>query len=267
MNGIAFPDISPVAFSLMGLDIRWYSLAYLTGFIIGWFYILKLIKDQNNTFRPHKNDIDDFLPIAVLGVILGGRLGYVLFYQPAYFLAHPLEILQVWNGGMSFHGGALGVIVAMFIFAKMRSFAFLRLADLVTAAVPIGLFFGRLANFANGELYGRITDWAYGVRFPMGGYEPRHPSQLYEAFLEGLVLFIILNIIYRKTKTPGITASCFVMLYGTFRFIVEYFREPDENYGLILGHFSMGQMLSLPMVIIGLGLMLWFIYRGKKGAL
>ncbi len=258
MGGLPFPDISPIAFDLFGLSIRWYSLAYLSGFLLGWAYILKLLKNASFE-RPNKNDIDDFLAIAVIGVILGGRLGYVLFYQPAFYLENPMAALEIWRGGMSFHGGVLGVLFAMFAYAKLRNFSFLRLADLVCAATPIGLLFGRLSNFANGELYGRITDVAWGIRFPAGGFEPRHPSQLYEAFAEGLILFFILNIIYKKfSDYKGLTASMFVALYGLFRFIIEYFREPDANYGLILDIFSMGQMLCLPMIICGTALSIYF---------
>lgn len=250
MSGLAFPNIDPVAISLLGIDIRWYSLAYLAGFLLGWAYALKLV--EKSVTAPFKKDIDDFLPIAVLGVILGGRFGYVLFYNPVHFLNDPLDILKVWQGGMSFHGGALGVIIALIAFALIRKISFLRLADVTTAVVPIGLLFGRIANFINGELFGRETDVAWGVRFPDGGLLPRHPSQLYEAFLEGFVLLIILAFVYRRFKNkPGVTAACFLIGYGAFRFIVEYFREPDPQYGLFFDLISMGQILSLPMVIIG----------------
>lgn len=261
MQGLAFPEIDPVAISVFGLAIRWYSLAYLAGFLAGWAYALKLL--DNATVRPFKNDADDFLPIAVLGVILGGRLGYVLFYNPIFFFENPSEILKVWQGGMSFHGGALGVFIAMIAFSLYRKFSFLRLADLTTTVVPFGLLFGRLANFANGELYGRATDVAWGVRFPAGGFISRHPSQLYEAFLEGLMLLIILFFVYKKFRDkPGVTASCFLIGYGAFRFIIEYFREPDAQYGLFMGFISMGQILSLPMVVVGV--ILCAIFASRK---
>lgn len=260
MDGIAFPDISPIAFEIFSLAIRWYSLAYLAGFLLGWGYILNRI-NQLKLESPTKRDIDDFLPLAVIGVILGGRLGYVLFYKPGYYFSNPLEILALWQGGMSFHGGVLGVIAVMFLFARLRGFSFWRLSDLIAAAVPIGLFFGRLANFANDELWGRASDVAWAVRFPSGGFIARHPSQLYEAFLEGIVLFVILYFTLKTFKDrPGITASLFLIGYGTFRFIVEYFREPDPAYGLIAGLFSMGQMLSLPMIVLGFVLL---SYRAK----
>lgn len=263
MDGIAFPNISPIAFDIFGIAVRWYSLAYLAGFLLGWYYILYLIKKLELT-SPTKQQIDDFLAIAVLGVILGGRLGYVFFYQPSYYFSNPIEIFQVWQGGMAFHGGTLGVIVAMFAYAHFKKFSFWRLSDLIAATVPIGLFFGRLANFANGELWGRKTDLSWGIRFPEGGYVPRHPSQLYEAFLEGLVLFIILHFALKRFHhIKGLTACVFLIGYGSFRFIVEYFREPDPAYGLIMGLFSMGQMLSLPMIIVGMAVA---IYRVKKSS-
>lgn len=261
MNGIAFPDITPIAFEILGIPIRWYSLAYLIGFLLGWHYMLYLVRNLSLS-SPTKKQIDDFLPVAVLGVIIGGRLGYVLFYKPDYYLSNLGEILQVWNGGMAFHGGILGVLVAMLLYSKIQKFSFWRLSDLTAAAVPIGLFFGRLANFANGELWGRETDVSWAVRFPSGGFIPRHPSQLYEAFLEGAVLFIVLYFIFKKFHgREGLTASVFVLGYGLFRFIVEYFREPDPAYGLIADLFSMGQMLSLPMILVGTA---FAIYRYKK---
>ncbi len=260
MTGLAFPDISPIAFSLFGFDIRWYSLAYLAGFLLGLAYMKKLV-DKEQT-QPSKRQLEDFISFAVIGVILGGRLGYVFFYHPSYYLSNPLEILQIWQGGMSFHGGALGVLIAMIAYSKLQKIDFFRLADIVAAATPIGLFFGRLANFANGELYGRETNAAWAVRFPLGDYIPRHPSQLYEAMLEGVVLFIVLAFFYKHNKQrTGTTASLFLIGYGSFRFIVEYFREPDPAYNLIFNFISIGQALSLPMLFIGLFI---FIYRYNK---
>ena len=180
MTGIPFPEIDPIAIEIGPLAIRWYALAYLAGFILGWRYCVGLAR-LDGRYRPNETDIDDFLAWAVMGVVLGGRIGYVLFYQPGYYMENPAEILMVWQGGMSFHGGMLGAILAMLAFALRRNFSPVRLADLVVCVVPIGLFFGRIANFMNGELFGRVTDVAWGVVFPRGGDLPRHPSQLYEA--------------------------------------------------------------------------------------
>jgi phosphatidylglycerol:prolipoprotein diacylglycerol transferase len=249
---IPFPDIDPVALQIGPLAIRWYSLAYLTGFLAGWRYALYLCGFQEGK-KPNKTDIDDFLPWAVIGVILGGRLGYVLFYQSALYASNPLDAFKVWEGGMSFHGGALGVIAALLIYAWKHKIELLRLSDIVCAVVPIGLFFGRIANFINGELYGRPTDQPWGVVFPMGGEMPRHPSQLYEAVLEGLILFIILNVLARKKCEPGIVTGTFLAGYGGFRLFIEQFREPDAHLGFIVAEISMGQLLSVPMIALGVG--------------
>jgi len=254
---IQFPDISPIAFSLGPIDIRWYALAYLAGFLLGWRYALRLA-DRDAVTRPDRNDIDDFLVWALAGVILGGRLGYVLFYQPAYFLENPLAILQLWQGGMAFHGGAAGVILALILFSWKRRINAFRLADIVCCVVPIGLFFGRIANFINGELFGRPTTLPWGVVFPTGGPDPRHPSQLYEAFLEGLVLFVVLALLVRSEKwrnRTGFLSGVFLFGYGTFRFLIEFVRMPDAHLGLLAMNLSMGQWLSLPMVVAGLVLM------------
>lgn len=244
--------IDPVAFSLGPLVVRWYALAYLAGFLLGWKYCLILVNRDENT-RPNATDIDDFLTWAVVGVILGGRLGSVLFYNFDYYVSNPGEIYKIWHGGMSFHGGMLGVLVAMFLFSKRREISIFRLSDVVCAAAPIGLFFGRIANFINAELYGRATDAPWGIIFPGGGDIPRHPSQLYEAFLEGLVLFIILYLLSKSSKVkPGMISGVFLMLYGLFRALVEFVREPDAHIGLIGDFISMGQILCLPMIVGGL---------------
>ncbi len=249
-----FPDIDPVALSIGPLQIRWYALAYLAGFLIGWKYVLYLVKkDQDKGITPQH--IDDFLTWAIVGVIVGGRLGYVLFYQADVYLRDPLEIFKVWHGGMSFHGGALGVIIAMIVFAARRKIAVLRLTDLVCCAVPIGLFFGRLANFVNGELFGRVTDVPWGVIFPHGGDLPRHPSQLYEAALEGLVLFSAMAVLAHKDPVrnrPGILSGVFLIGYGLSRIVIEFFREPDVQLGYLMGFVTMGQVLSVPMIVFGL---------------
>lgn len=253
---LTFPDIDPVAIAIGPLQIRWYALAYLSGFLLGWLYALKIVKrDEPLGLRPNKLDIDDYIPFAVLGVILGGRIGYTLFYQPEYYLAHPLEILQVWHGGMSFHGGILGVILSVFLYSWWKGIPVLRLGDVFAVCCTFGLFFGRLANFINGELYGRVTDMPWGMVFPGGGDLPRHPSQLYEAGLEGIGLFIILSIMIfndRIRARPGIVAGTFLIGYGLMRMFIELFREPDSYLGFVFGPFTMGQMLCMPMIGAGI---------------
>jgi phosphatidylglycerol:prolipoprotein diacylglycerol transferase len=261
-----FPLIDPVAFSVGPLAVRWYALAYLAGFLLGWRYCLYLAGLDKDS-RPSKQDIEDFLPWVIVGVILGGRIGYVLFYQFELYAQYPLEALKIWRGGMSFHGGALGVIIALIVYPLVKKFNQFRLADMVCAAVPIGLFFGRIANFINGELYGRATESPLGIVFPHGGEFPRHPSQLYEAALEGAVLFVILFALIRcklVREKPGIVSGVFLAGYGLFRAFVEFFREPDEHIGYLFEVFSMGQMLSLPMILGGLGLV-GFALMGKTG--
>lgn len=258
---IPFPDISPIALSIGPLDIRWYALAYLSGFLLGWRYALHLAGlDAGKDGAVSKLAVDDFLPWAIAGVILGGRLGYALFYQADLYLREPLEILKLWNGGMSFHGGALGVIAAMILYARRRGFSLLRLTDIVCCAVPIGLFFGRIANFINGELFGRPTDAAWGVVFPRGGDMPRHPSQFYEAGLEGLALFALLALLARREDIrdrPGILSGVFLIGYAVSRMIVECFREPDAQIGFLMGAATMGQVLSVPMMLGGCGLVFY----------
>lgn len=257
------PDIDPVALAIGPLQIRWYALSYLAGFLLGWRYVISLSKHIPG--RPDKSDIDDFVPWAVAGVILGGRIGYVLFYNLPLYLDAPWEALKIWQGGMSFHGGALGVILALFIYPMRRGFSVLRLADMVCAAVPIGLFFGRIANFVNGELFGRAAPgvpWA--VVFPGGGAVPRHPSQLYEAALEGAVLFFILLALYKLRgvrERPGLVSAAFLIGYGLFRAFIEFFREPDAQLGFIIGEISMGQILCLPMIAFGLGIVAYTLSR------
>lgn len=254
-TGIPFPDIDPIAFSLFGmLHIRWYALAYLIGFLGGWGYGSWLSARFSKDWRPNKQDLEDLLPWVVLGVILGGRLGYVLFYNFSYYLEHPLEIPVIWKGGMSFHGGLTGVILAMGFFARKQKIPLLRLSDIVACLVPIGLFFGRLANFANGELFGRVTTASWGIVFPNGGPFPRHPSQLYEALSEGLLLFVVLYALARLGgywKKPGFLSGVFLAGYGISRFCIEWVREPDPQLGLLAQYFSMGQILCLPMILGG----------------
>lgn len=251
---LTYPDIDPVALELGPLLIRWYALAYLAGILLGWYYIKALDAKQNPPLL-QKKQLDDLMIWGVAGIILGGRLGYVLFYNFPYFAAHPAEIIEIWRGGMSFHGGMMGTILMFYLFSRKEKLSFLRLIDLIATAAPIGLFFGRLANFVNGELYGRTTDSPLGMVFPHGGSEPRHPSQLYEAALEGIVLFLILFYCVRFTKLlekrPGAIGAIFLIGYGLARFTVEFFREPDSQLGFLALGFSMGQWLSLPMVVAG----------------
>ena len=265
---LQFPDISPVAISLGPLDIRWYALAYLAGLLLGWRYVAALVgKDEAKDHRFSRIEIDDFLGWAVVGVILGGRLGYVLFYQFDMYLSDPMSILRVWEGGMSFHGGALGVIIAMIIFSWRRKKNVLRLTDPVCAAVPIGLFFGRIANFVNGELFGRVTNMPWGIAFPNGGPEPRHPSQLYEAALEGAVLFFVLFFLARNDKIrnrPGIVSGVFLIGYGLSRMFIEFFRQPDPQIGYIAQYFTMGQILCVPMLLGGAYLIHFANSRAKR---
>lgn len=264
MAGLPFPDIDPIALSLGSLHIRWYGLAYLTGFLGGWFYA-GWLADLDRDRRPNREDIDNLLPLLVLGVVLGGRIGYVLFYNFSEYADSPLDMFKVWEGGMSFHGGLLGVAAAIIGYAWRNKIHPLAIGDIIATVTPIGLFFGRIANFINGELYGRIATVPWAVNFPRGHDLPRHPSQLYEAFLEGICLFIVMFLLARKPdirRTHGILFGVFLAGYGLCRFIIEFFREPDEQIGFILQYFSMGQLLSLPMMAVG-GLIIWHARRKK----
>jgi len=257
LAAITFPQIDPIAISIGPLAIRWYSLAYITGLLLGWLYCRWLANRPPRLLSDRA--IDDFLVWAALGVVLGGRIGYILFYKPEYYFANPEQILFLWRGGMSFHGGLLGVAVAMFLFARREGVHILALSDIVASATPIGLFFGRIANFVNGELFGRPTDLPWGVIFPRGGPVPRHPSQIYESGLEGLVLFVILYALVRGgalTRT-GTTTGVFLIGYGLARMTVELAREPDAYLGFLIGGWTMGQLLSAPMVLAGLAVIVW----------
>jgi len=258
---IPFPHIDPIAIHIGAkYGIRWYALAYLTGFLGGWVYGSHLA-DLDRDRRPNREDIDNILPWLVLGVILGGRIGYVLFYNLSYYLQNPMKMAYIWEGGMSFHGGLLGVVVVSVTYALKNKFHPLALGDVLGTVVPIGLFFGRLANFINGELYGRITTAPWAMVFPSDpAHLPRHPSQLYEAFLEGLCLFVILFFAARNPnirRTTGLLFGIFVTGYAISRFIVEFFREPDQQVGYILQYFTMGQVLSLPMILAGIILIVY----------
>ncbi len=249
---IDFSSIDPVAFSLGPVVIRWYALAYVTGILLGWRYALWLVKGRSD--KPDSGHIDDFVSWAIVGIMLGGRLGYVLFYNFDFYASNPLHILRLWEGGMSFHGGMIGVLCAMVLFSHYKKIDFLRLSDIVVAAAPIGLFFGRIANFINAELYGRVTSVPWAVVFPDGTGLPRHPSQLYEAFFEGLCLFLVLFALMkvpRIRENPGFISGLFLIEYGVFRILIEFVRQPDEQLGFVFGSFTMGQLLSLPMMVVG----------------
>ncbi len=256
MFAFAFPPLDPVIVSIGPFAIRWYALAYLAGFVLGWFQCMRLARQ--NKGPPQPKDYDDFLTWAVIGTILGGRIGYVLFYQPDHYFAHPLDMLKIWEGGMSFHGGMAGVILAALWFVRSRKIPFLAFSDLLACVAPIGLGLGRLANFVNGELFGRVTDVSWGVVFPHGGELPRHPSQLYEAALEGIVLYLVLFFLARcpaVRKREGLLSGAFLTLYAVFRFGVEFFREPDPQLGFLFAGATMGQLLCVPMVLLGLYLL------------
>lgn len=255
-------QIDPIIFSIGPLAVRWYGLMYLLSFIGAYFMMNHICRLRK--FPISRETISDLLFFAVIGVIAGGRLGYCLFYNTAYYLQHPLEILYVWEGGMSFHGGTIGVVLAVIWFARQRSIPLLQLSDVIVAAVPIGLGLGRLGNFINGELWGRQTDLPWGMVFPGAGSVPRHPSQLYEAFLEGLVLLTLLYLLHRLGVRRGLPTFVFLLGYGVFRFLVEFVREPDAHLGLLWAGATMGQLLSLPMIIIGFTGVVLLLKRGHQ---
>ena len=250
-------NFDPVAFQIFSFEFRWYSLAYIAGISLGWIFCKKkLIKDHYVLVI-----FDDYITYLIIGIILGGRLGYVLFYNSGYYLANPIEILMVWNGGMSFHGAVIGVILVSKLFSNkynINQFIFL---DLVAISAPIGIFFGRIANFINAELYGRATDVPWSVQFTLIDSIKRHPSQLYEAFLEGIVLFFILSYFFKKNylNTPGQISGLFIIFYSLFRFFVEYFRSPDPQIGYLILNLTMGQLISAVFLILGV-----FIFFIKK---
>lgn len=244
--------LSPVALDLGVFQIRWYSLAYIAGILIGWWYLLKLIAQPGAPMA--RRHADDLVFYATLGILIGGRLGYVLFYRPLYYLENPLEIIQVWDGGMSFHGGVIGTSIAIFLMARRHGLNWLRIHDYVACCVPFGLFFGRLANFVNGELWGRPSDVPWAIVFPLADELPRHPSQLYEAGLEGIGLFLLLWFLFWKTQArlqPGRLVGAFLVGYGISRFTVEFFREPDAGLENLWWGLSMGQTLTVPMLVGG----------------
>jgi phosphatidylglycerol:prolipoprotein diacylglycerol transferase len=254
---LPFPAFDPVIVSFGPFAIRWYALAYIGGILLGWLYARALIRaGQLWGGKPPLtlDDIDDFILWVTLGIILGGRTGYVLFYNPAHYAANPLEILELWNGGMSFHGGFLGCVAAVILFGWKRNIRILSLGDLTCAVAPIGLFLGRLANFINAELWGRAADVPWAMVFPGAGPLPRHPSQLYEATLEGLLLFILLYLLIRRgaLRRPGLILGAFALCYSLARSFSELFREPDPQLGFLWGGMTMGMLLSIPLALAGI---------------
>jgi len=258
---IPFPAIDPVLVEIGPFALRWYALAYIAGIVLGWLLARRMVALAPRAAT--REQADDFVTWVTLGIILGGRLGYVLFYRPGHYVTAPWEALYVWQGGMSFHGGMLGVILAAWWFCRRQKLDPLLFGDRVATVVPIGLFFGRLANFVNGELWGRVSDVPWAMVFPTGGPEPRHPSQLYQAFLEGACLFVLLQALARSPAVrarPGLLSGAFLAGYGVARIIGEVFRQPDAHLGFLFGVVTMGQLLSLPMVAAGL----WLILRARR---
>src|SRR5471032_2402051 len=259
---IPFPAFDPVLVHLGPLAIRWYALAYIAGILGGWGYARVLVRSERlwgGKAPLTVLDFDDFLLWVTLGIILGGHIGYVLFYNPTHFAAHPLEIVQLWNGGMSFHGGFIGCVVAVVLFARWRGLSILSLGDITCAVGPIGIFLGRIANFINGELWGRTADVPWAMVFPHGGPLPRHPSQLYEAALEELLLLLVLALLMRAgaLKRPGMIIGAFAVVYAIARTIGEFFREPDAQLGFLWGGATMGQLLSVPLFVGGVCLIVY----------
>lgn len=267
---LPFPEIDPVIFTIGPLAVRWYGLAYVAGILLGWFYARRILQNpalwRNGTPALSPTQLDDFLLWAAGGIVLGGRIGYILFYDFEAVLLDPIRAIEIWNGGMSFHGGLLGTTLAIVIFARRHAIAVWSLLDIVAAVVPIGLFFGRIANFINGELWGRLSSMPWAIVFPTGGPFARHPSQLYEAALEGILLLAALAyLVYRRKalQSPGLVTGIFVCGYAASRIFVEFFREPDPQIGYLFGGWlTMGMLLSLPMAIAGL----WAIVRARRAA-
>ncbi len=266
-----FPNFDPVIFQIGPLAIRWYALAYVAGILLGWQYAVRLVKNARlwggQTPVANGEQIDDLILWITLGVIVGGRIGYILFYAPNLIWDDPLEIFQVWKGGMSFHGGFLGVVTAVILFARANRMDMFKLGDLVAPAVPIGLFFGRIANFINGELWGRPTSVPWGIQFPAAGIEYRHPSQIYEALLEGLVLFLILRFATHRLlwlQRRGAVCGLFMIGYGLFRVSLESVREPDaQMLPFLRDVVTMGTLLSIPMLLVGV----WMVWRARQDAI
>ena len=263
---IPYPVVDPIAFAVGPVSVRWYGLAYMAGILLGWLYGRYLVSRPalwGGKSPMTASQADDFLLWITLGIVVGGRLGFVLFYEPSYFWQNPLEIPAVWNGGMAFHGGLLGVVVAVYLFSRFNGINSLSLGDIASAATPFGLFFGRIANFINGEVVGRASDVPWAMVFPGAGDEPRHPSQLYEALLEGALLFLILRIAthrFHALTRPGTVFGLFLVLYGIFRSLAEFVREPHPGHPLDIGFLTPGIAYSIPMVLIGA----WLIWRARE---
>ena len=243
-------NFDPVAFEFLTFEIRWYSLSYIAGIVLAWIYIKKFILKETE----YSKYIDDLISYVIIGVIIGGRLGYVIFYNFEYYINNPLEILMIWTGGMSFHGGVLGVIISTYLFCKKNKLSTFYFLDIISLSAPIGIFLGRIANFINSELYGTRTDFFLAVIFEKVDTVSRHPSQLYEAFFEGIILFILLNLIYKKyiNHKPGVLSALFLIFYSIFRFIIEFTREPDVHLGLVFMELSQGQVMSILFFVLGL---------------
>jgi phosphatidylglycerol:prolipoprotein diacylglycerol transferase len=265
---LPFPQFDPIAVSIGPFAIRWYALAYIVGIVLGWVYARKILRTERFWGGPAPITVaqfDDYVLWVTLGIILGGRTGYVLFYNLPHFIAHPLEMFQLWQGGMSFHGGFLGCVVAVLLFGWRNKIPVLSLGDVTSAVGTIGLLLGRLANFINGELWGRVTDVPWAFVFPTGGPLPRHPSQLYEAALEGVLLFAVLTLMVRRgaLRRPGLIIGTFAIGYGLARIFSEFFREPDPQLGFLWGGLTMGMLLSLPMIAAGIAFVLWALRRPR----
>lgn len=252
-----YPHIDPVFFTIGPLQLRWYGMMYIIGFVCGYFVALNTAKRKGYDMTRH--EVEDLLTYCIVALIIGARVGYCLFYNFSFYIHHPLKWFAVWEGGMSFHGGLIGLLLAGALFAHRYKKSYLMLGDIAALAAPPGLFFGRMGNFINAELFGRVTDVPWAMVFPGGGPFPRHPSQLYEASCEGILLFVLLYMISRKTDIRGVLVSCFLIFYGVIRIFLEQFREPDAQIGFILGHFTMGQILCFIMVGSGLALLAYVL--------
>jgi len=247
-------NLDPILVDFGFIEIRWYSLAYVFGIIIGWWLGKKIIRHIliNNNLKFELNDFDDLVSYLIISIILGGRLGYVIFYNFGYYITNPLEIFKIWEGGMSFHGALIGIIIGVYLFSKKKDVVTFFMLDIIACVAPIGIFFGRIANFINSELIGKVTNVPWSVIFPLVDRQSRHPSQLYEAILEGVILFLILNIlIFKKKYKVGSSSYLFLIFYGIFRILSEIFREPDAHIGYLFGVFSMGTLLSFFMILSG----------------
>ena len=249
-------NLDPILLDFGFLAIRWYSLAYILGIVIGWWYGKKIITHILKKFdlKFHVKEFDDLITYIIISIIIGGRLGYVFFYNLEFYISNPLDVVKIWEGGMSFHGGLIGIIFGTYLFSSKRKIPTFFLLDIIACVSPIGIFFGRIANFINGELFGKVTTVSWGVVFPAIDMLPRHPSQLYEAFFEGIILFILLNLIYKKyiNHKPGVLSALFLIFYSVFRFIIEFTREPDAHLGLVFMELSQGQVMSILFFVLGL---------------